>query len=492
MPARAQGSAFKDRRAPASGGRAPDGRELRLVRETHPGMSGKNNEDAVETGVIPGPGGRPRYFAVVADGIGGQASGEVASHMAVRHIVEFLRQHPATPLPQAMVQAVVQANRAVFAEGQKKALWKGMGTTVTLAVIEDGRLYLAHVGDSRAYLIRGDRIVQLTVDHTWAQEAIEAGRLTPEEARTHPNRNVLKRYVGIQPEVDVDLRTAPLDGGGPPDPHHQPIALQPGDVVLLCTDGLHDVVPDEQILEIVRTRSAEQAAKALVAAANAAGGPDNISVAIMEMPGRRIAAPPVRIRLPPWAIPAGLGVLAAVVGLALAWAVALGGGWGEGGSGGGFLRPRATPIRLPGSGAAAGDTEGGAAGPTSTPLPTPTRTPTFTPRPSTPTRPPTAAPTPLPPTKTPSSVAPPSGGSGGSGGSGPSGAPTATLVPPTATPTTPQPTATSQLTSTPESGGGSGDSGGSGDGDSGGGSGDSGGSGDGDSGGGSGDSGGGD
>ncbi len=415
--------------AKARGSATPDNRlEPRLVHATHPGMSGKNNEDAVRVAELQGPGGRPRHVAVVADGIGGHASGEVASNLAVQHILHFLEQNPTAPLPQAMEQAIAHANREVFAESQKKAIWKGMGTTVTLAVIEDGRLYLAHVGDSRAYLIRGDRIVQLTVDHTWAQEAIEAGRLTPEEARTHPNRNVLKRYVGIQPEVSVDLRVASLDGAGPPDPRYQPISLQPGDVVLLCTDGLHDVVSDEQILEIVRTHSAEQAAKALVAAANAAGGPDNISVAIMEMPGRRIVAPPLRIRLPPWAIPTGLGVLAVVAGLVLAWAVLMrGGSEQEGGS----VRPRgtATPILLPGQSTtvtperASREMEA-----TSTLVPTSTYTPTFTPPPK-PTPTSTATPT---PTFTP---APPSPGPE-SGGSPP---PTNPPPPPTNPPPPPNP-----------------------------------------------------
>lgn len=122
----------------------PEAQAPRMFQETHAGMSGKNNEDAVETGVVPGPNGRPRYVAIVADGIGGHASGEVASHMALRHVMDFLNQHPMAPLPQALVQAVTRANQAVFTESQKKDLWKGMGTTLTIAVVEDGCLYLAH------------------------------------------------------------------------------------------------------------------------------------------------------------------------------------------------------------------------------------------------------------------------------------------------------------------------------------------------------------
>ena len=396
----------------------------RLFHETHPGISGRNNEDAVETAVISSPNGQTRYVAIVADGIGGHASGEVASHMALRHVMEFLRQHPTAPLPQALVQAVIRANRAVFAESQKKELWKGMGTTLTLAVVEDGRLYLAHVGDSRAYLIRGDRIVQLTVDHTWAQEAIEAGRLTPDEARNHPNRNVLKRYVGIQPEVEVDLRVAPPDGGSPPDPRHQPLALQPGDVVLLCTDGLHDLLRDDQILEIVRTHPGDQAVKALVAAANAAGGPDNISVAIIEIPGRKIARPPLRIPMPHLAVPITAATVVILLGFILAWAL-LFRGRPDGEDGGGSRSSRSgTPIAVYGgepTSAAGGEVPLGE--PTSTPLPTSTPTLTPTPRPT-----PTATRTPTPtPTFTP---APPPPGGGGGGGGNPPPPPSGNAPPP--------------------------------------------------------------
>lgn len=398
----------------------PEAQAPRMFQETHAGMSGKNNEDAVETGVVPGPNGRPRYVAIVADGIGGHASGEVASHMALRHVMDFLNQHPMAPLPQALVQAVTRANQAVFTESQKKDLWKGMGTTLTIAVVEDGCLYLAHVGDSRAYLIRGERIVQLTVDHTWAQEAIEAGRLTPEEARTHPNRNVLKRYVGIQPEVEVDLRITPPNGDGPPDPRHQPLALQPGDVVLLCTDGLHDLISDERILEIVRTLPGDQAVKALVAAANAAGGPDNISVAMIELPGRKIARPPLRLSLPPLTLPMAAGALVLGLGLILAWAWLFRGGSGEEDAGG-FRRSRSgTPIVIQGGGATShAPVIGPSREPTSTPVPTPTPSPTPTPRPS-----PTFTRTPTPTsTFTPTPSPMPSGGGGGGGGGGGEGNP---------------------------------------------------------------------
>lgn len=383
---------------------------------SHAGLSGKNNEDAVETQKIQDPHGHTRYVAVVADGIGGHASGEVASHMAVRHVIEALRRASGRSLLPAMVEAVKEANRAVFASSQSKELWKGMGTTLTIAVVEDGKLYLAHIGDSRAYLIRQDRIVQLTVDHTWAQEAIEAGRLTPEEARIHPNRNVLKRYVGIMPDVEVDTRVMPLDGEGKPDPGHQPIPLQPGDVVLLCTDGLHDVVSDDQILEIVRSNPGDQAVQALIRAANAAGGPDNISVALIEMPGREIKAPLIRLRLSsiPWPVGVGLLAVAAAVliGALLMW-TGVWGGSSSSGSRKSIFGPSnvATPIVLLGN--ETGATPVGIAEMSATATPRPTRTPTATATRPPPTRTPTPTMTPVPTDTPPPPPPPPSGGDGG-------------------------------------------------------------------------------
>lgn len=377
-----------------------------LFKGTHAGLSGKNNEDAVETQKIQDPQGHTRYVAIVADGIGGHSSGEIASHMAIQHVIEALCRSPDRPILQAMVEAITKANREVFTSSQSRELWKGMGTTLTMAVVEDGKLYLAHVGDSRAYLIRGNRILQLTVDHTWAQEAIEAGRLTPEEARTHPNRNVLKRYVGIMPNVEVDTRVAPLEGEGKPDPRHQPIPLQPGDVVLLCTDGLHDVVPDDRILEIVRSNPGDRAVQALIRAANEGGGPDNISVALIEMPGRKVIAPPIRLRpLPiPWLVGAGVLALLLISALFFVW------GWRQGGSSSNgpekSARGQATPIVLGVQGAETTPTAIMEVQATATPLPTRTPSPTATRPPATRTPTPTLTPT---PTNTP---LPPLGGSG--------------------------------------------------------------------------------
>jgi len=209
----------------------------------------------------------PPLFAV-ADGMGGAQAGEVASRLAAAAFREF---RDADDLaPEERVDALVQeANRRIYARSREDANATGMGTTITAALLEGERVAIGHVGDSRAYRIRGDDLEQLTQDHSLVADLMRSGRLTQEEADTHPQRSVITRALGTDPEVDVDTFA---------------VGLEPGDVFLLCSDGLTTMVQDEEILRLVHeSDSLERAAKALVKAANKRGGEDNVTVVLFRV-----------------------------------------------------------------------------------------------------------------------------------------------------------------------------------------------------------------
>jgi PPM family protein phosphatase len=219
---------------------------------------------------------RGRTVFAVADGLGGHQGGEVASAMAVERLGALDGRSFAEPAQAAaaLADAIADANRAILERGvADQGLW-GMGTTVTAAaVVGDLVLQLAHVGDSRAYLLRGDGPPrQLTTDHTVVAELVRQGRLTPQQAASHPERSILTRAVGLDPNVQVEQPA--------------PLGLQPGDQVLLCSDGLTETVADEQLAEVLAGQAdGDDACQALIAAANAAGGPDNITVVLLRVAG---------------------------------------------------------------------------------------------------------------------------------------------------------------------------------------------------------------
>ncbi|MEX0658892.1 MAG: protein phosphatase 2C domain-containing protein [Egibacteraceae bacterium] len=232
--------------------------------DTHVGLVRDGNEDAYHCGVA---------VFVVADGLGGHAAGEVASGIATEHLAALdPTAHEGTQALQgALVEAVREANRAVHAAAGTPER-AGMATTVTAAALTEGQVVLAHVGDSRAYLVRGGTLQQLTTDHTAAQHAVEAGLLTPEQAATRPERHMLSRAVGLDSDVTVDA---------PP-----PLALQSGDRLLLCSDGLTEAVDEAAIPAIIDERPApEDACRALVQAALDGGGPDNVTVLLVAVHG---------------------------------------------------------------------------------------------------------------------------------------------------------------------------------------------------------------
>ena len=203
----------------------------------------------------------PPLFGV-ADGMGGAQAGEVASKLAASALEGGTTEDLGGP---ARVEALIQeANRRIFDRASTDPTASGMGTTMTVALVEGMRVVIGHVGDSRAYLVRGDSMEQLTEDHSLVNELVKSGKLTEEEAHIHPQRSVITRAVGTDPDVDVDAFT---------------IEAEDGDVFLICSDGLTDMVGDVDILELVdRNRDdLEKAVRSLVQFANKEGGEDNIT-----------------------------------------------------------------------------------------------------------------------------------------------------------------------------------------------------------------------
>ena len=222
-------------------------------------------------------GNEDRFYAgttlfAVADGLGGHAAGEVASALAIEAVAGL--DGGSLPAPEqtqrVLLEAFATANQSVAGAAASEPAWRGMGTTLTAVLVEGDRAHLAHVGDSRGYLLRGGGpLRQLTHDHTVVAELVRRGRLRPELAAAHPDRGVLLQAIGLQRVLLVQA---------PP-----PVPLAVGDQVLLCTDGLTDVVDDDQIAELLDRHAQPAAAcRALIEAANAAGGPDNITAVLLR------------------------------------------------------------------------------------------------------------------------------------------------------------------------------------------------------------------
>ena len=205
---------------------------------------------------------------VVADGMGGHAAGEVASEIAVTTMAELAPEHPDGD---ALERAVEEANRAIIraaSEGRGRA---GMGTTVTAAMLEEERLVIAQVGDSRAYLLHHSKLQQITRDHSLMADMIEAGQITPEEARTHPNRSIITRALGSDPTTCADIYE---------------LNVEAGDRLLLCSDGLTSMLRDADIESTLsRVQDPQRCAAQLVNEAIAAGGYDNVTVVVVDVSG---------------------------------------------------------------------------------------------------------------------------------------------------------------------------------------------------------------
>ncbi len=290
---------------------------LNVEAHSHPGMTGKNNEDryAVASFVLDDNNKMPVLFAVLADGIGGHRGGEVAADLAVNHIVQAAAKSDGRHIRRTIEDVIVEASDAIAAHSASKDDLKGMGSTCALAWIVGDKLHTATVGDSRIYLMRAGRIQQLSTDHTWVQEAIEKGILTPERAREHPNVHVIRRYLGSPepPEPDFRLRWFDEDENQG-DEGNQGVQLLPDDVLLLCSDGLTDLVWDDEILEVVRSKpTLKEASRSLVELANSRGGHDNTTVVLISVPSNFKLTVKNNAGWLPWVIGGVAGVLFIVV-----------------------------------------------------------------------------------------------------------------------------------------------------------------------------------
>jgi protein phosphatase len=233
----------------------------RSIGLTDPGRRRRRNEDVFVC--------EPPLFAV-ADGMGGAQAGEVAAGLAAAVLEEA---HGEERGEERVASLIQEANRRVFQRSSEDLAASGMGTTMTVALVDgsDGTIAVGHVGDSRAYRVRGEQLEQLTEDHSLVGELLRSGKLSPEEAEAHPQRSVITRALGTEPDVDVDTFT---------------VAAEPGDLYLLCSDGLTSMVSDGEIQALlVESDDLDRAARALVAAANEGGGEDNITVVLFEIAG---------------------------------------------------------------------------------------------------------------------------------------------------------------------------------------------------------------
>lgn len=260
---------------------------LFVAAQTHPGQSGKNNEDSfsVSAYTLSSHNPMPVVFAVVSDGIGGHRAGEVASAMVVNGFSEMAAENTSGNPLTLFQEGFYRVSEEVFKQAELDGTRKGMGATVSCAWVVGDVLYIAYAGDSRIYLIREDKIRQISRDHTWVQEAIDKGVLSSSQIKTHPNLHVIRRYLGSPTPPEPDFRLfLSLSDNDSKAKANQGLMLAPGDVILLCTDGLTDLVTDTEILEMLQGKTLNQAALALIDLANQRGGHDNITTVLLGVP----------------------------------------------------------------------------------------------------------------------------------------------------------------------------------------------------------------
>jgi protein phosphatase len=245
---------------------------MMLASASDVGRKRSHNEDSMVVWAPEDPELRARrgMLLVVSDGMGGSNAGEVASRLTVDTVLEVYRSGNGAEPRDELRNAVEAANRMVHDRGLADPGMTGMGATCTAVVVRGHEAWLAHVGDSRAYLIRNGRIRQLTQDHSLVAQLVQRNQLTPEEARVDPRRNVVTRSVGVADSVEVDSLKLDMD-------------LEPGDTLLICSDGLHGQVADEELARLASDASLDSAAHALIDLANSRGGPDNVTVVLARV-----------------------------------------------------------------------------------------------------------------------------------------------------------------------------------------------------------------
>jgi len=227
-----------------------------------------NNEDMGLFFRVAGEAQRKGYLLVVADGMGGHKAGEVASRMAVE-VISHEYYGESGPIDECLKKAFEAANQKIFQKASSSKAHRGMGTTCTAVVVWDNRLFFAHVGDSRGYLIKDGRIHQLTEDHTHVQELIREGLISADAAATHPDRNLLTNAMGTRPMIRIDAGEAPF-------------RFDEGDRLLLCSDGLYEYFSNPELQQVGASGPLAQVARNLIDEAKRRGGHDNITVVLAE------------------------------------------------------------------------------------------------------------------------------------------------------------------------------------------------------------------
>jgi len=248
--------------------------KLDFASMTHRGQVRKKNEDAFCSWDPDDDRLRRKRGSlfVVADGMGGHQGGEVASRIAVDEIRRAYYSSPQKDPGKALCEAFAVANRAIIEESLKESSLFGMGTTCTAMALVEGKAYFAHVGDSRAYLLRDGKLRQITSDHSLVWDMVRSGVISEREAENHPQRNIITRSLGSAADTAADSPATPLE-------------VREGDVFLLCSDGLTTLVKDAEIEKLLAAAEPAQAVKALVGLANERGGRDNITVQVVKVRG---------------------------------------------------------------------------------------------------------------------------------------------------------------------------------------------------------------
>lgn len=241
---------------------------VQMVTATDVGLQRKNNEDSCSVVEVAG-------LCVVADGMGGHLGGEIASNIAIDTVVEAFKAraaggHDERKDAELLTKCVKSANKEIFRRGNADAALKNMGTTIVAVVLSGDYVVTANVGDSRIYRLRDGKLEQITEDHSWVGELRKKNLISEEDARSHPLKNIITRALGMEPTVEVDVKWE---------------KAKSGDVYLLCSDGLTDLIPDSEIIEKLNGSGSKlgDIANALIQAANAAGGTDNITVGLCRV-----------------------------------------------------------------------------------------------------------------------------------------------------------------------------------------------------------------
>lgn len=241
---------------------------MKIVAKTDKGNIRENNQDAYACGEF----SNEVVWSVVCDGMGGEAGGNIASALAVKVVSDRINASYRDNMRDSSIinmldSALSAANVEVYDFAEAQPDLKGMGTTVVCAIVRDGQAFIAHAGDSRAYIINNGNIRQITTDHSLVQDLLSKGKITEQEAENHPNKNLITRAVGVDKYIDIDF---------------EQIDLEDDDIILMCTDGLSNYVSNDEILDIMSDGKYYAFADRLVNRANSNGGGDNITVVIIS------------------------------------------------------------------------------------------------------------------------------------------------------------------------------------------------------------------